>query len=311
MKTDKESGAIRLMEALNAASEELLERSERAGKKRQDKKETNIRLFVHKYAKACAACLCLAVLGAAYFGMTQMRMGSAENSNSKSAGSENGYGSADQMEEMAREEIGDQAPAQIPNQADGGIWLEGAAPVFAEPQWLDTESLMDSAVAAGKTEAGSAEELRQEAEAAPEENLIKESASAGVPEAGEAEMTVGNPAANDALTGAELAAAAAVPSGYDLIRAEGSLYCEWSDGEHSLWLKLTKTELTADLRFDTEIPVYTVQQEWRELLPAADESGCLQFALLYENGMLAEYCGALERDEIILLMESLAGISLP
>ena len=32
MKTDKESGAIRLMEAFGAASEELLERSEKAGR---------------------------------------------------------------------------------------------------------------------------------------------------------------------------------------------------------------------------------------------------------------------------------------
>ncbi len=180
---------------------------------------------------------------------------------------------------------------------------------------MDIESLKKVATAAGKAEADGPEEVRQETvrqetETVPAENLVKENMSAEVSADGEADMTEGEPAANDVLTGEELAAAA-VPAGYDLIRAEGSLYYEWSDGEHSLWLKLTETELTADLRFDAEPPVYTVQQEWKELIPSTDGSGYLQFALLYENGMLAEYCGALERDEVILLMESLAEIDFP
>lgn len=314
MNTEKESGAIRLMEALNAASEELLERSEKAGRAESGEKKAGIRLFVQKYAKACAACLCLAVLGAAYFGISQMRMGSAGDANTKNAGSGDGYSGAAQMGEMVQEEIGDQAPAQISDQAQGEGWSESAEPVFAEPEWLDIESLKKVATAAGKAEADGPEEVRQETvrqetETVPAENLVKGNMSTEIPEAGETDTTEGRPAANDVLTGEELAAA--VPAGYDLISAEGSLYYEWFDGEHSLWLKLTETELTTDLRFDAEPPVYTVQQEWKELIPSADGSGYLQFALLYENGMLAEYCGALERDEVILLMESLAEIDFP
>lgn len=296
MKTDKESGAIRLMEALGAVSEELLERSEKAGSAESGGKKAGIRLFVQKYAKACAACLCLAVLGAAYFGISQMRMGFAGGADTKSAGSGDGYnGSAAKTEEMvqegmAQEGIENQAPMQIPNQAEDVGLSDGAEPVFAEPVWLDVESLQEIATAnkaeAGRQEADSQDVRRQEMEAenTPTENFIKENASAAVP---------------------------AVPAGYDLIRAEGSLYYEWSDGEHGLWLKLTRTELTADLRFDVEPPVYTVQQDWKELIPPADGSEYLQFALLYENGMLAEYCGALEQDEIVLLMESLSEIDLP
>ncbi len=309
MNTEKESGAIRLMEALNAASEELLERSEKAGRAESGEKKAGIRLFVQKYAKACAACLCLAVLGAAYFGISQMRMGSAGDANTKNAGIEEGYNGAAQMGEMVQEEIGDQEPEQIPDQAQDGGWWESAEPVFAEPEWLDIESLKKVATAADNAEANGPEEVRQEKETVPVEGLVQGNMSTEIPEAGETDTTEGRPAANDVLTGEELAAA--VPAGYDLISAEGSLYYEWFDGEHSLWLKLTETELTTDLRFDAEPPVYTVQQEWKELIPSADGSGYLQFALLYENGMLAEYCGALERDEVILLMESLAEIDFP
>lgn len=309
MNTEKESGAIRLIEALNAASEELLERSEKAGRAESGEKKAGIRLFVQKYAKACAACLCLAVLGAAYYGISQMRMGSAGDANTKNAGIEEGYNGAAQMGEMVQEEIGDQEPVQIPDRAQDGGWSESAKPVFAEPEWLDIESLKKVATAAGNAEANGPEEVRQETETVPVEGLVKENMSTEIPEAGETDTTEGRPAANDALTGEELSAA--VPAGYDLISAEGSLYYEWFDGEHSLWLKLTETELTTDLRFDAEPPVYTVQQEWKELIPSADGSGYLQFALLYENGMLAEYCGALERDEVILLMESLAEIDFP
>ena len=263
MNTEKESGAIRLMEALNAASEELLERSEKAGRAESGEKKAGIRLFVQKYAKACAACLCLAVLGAAYFGISQMRMGSAGDANTKNAGIEEGYNGAAQMGEMVQEEIGDQ---------------ESAEPVFAEPEWLDIESLKRVATAAGNAEANGPEEVRQEKETVPVEGLVQGNMSTEIPEAGETDTTEGRPAANDVLTGEELAAA--VPAGYDLISAEGSLYYEWFDGEHSLWLKLTETELTTDLRFDAEPPVYTVQQEWKELIPSADGSGYLQFALL-------------------------------
>lgn len=292
MKTDKESGAVRLLEALNGVSEELLERSERAGMSEKGKRNTGIRFFAHKYAKACAACLCLAVLGAAYFGISQIRMGSAGDAGTKSGGAADNYNNAGRMEEMLEE------GNQVPEQADTeGTGYDGAESALAEPEWLDVDSLEEIASAAGQTNG---------------ENFNKENASPEMqggcePEAAPEEER----ALQEALTEEEPATAAVVPAGYVLIKAEGSSYYEWSDGEHNLQLKLTGTDLTADLRFDAEPPVYTVQEEWRELLPAAGENGYRQFALLYEDGVLAEYYGALERDEIILLMESLAEIHLP
>lgn len=304
MKTDKESGAIRLMEALNAASEELLERSEKAGVVKNSKKNTGIRFFVQKYAKACAACICLAVLGAAYFGISQMRMGSADKAEMKSGGAGDDFNNAGRMEEMLSEGAENQEPEQAD---DGGTVFDSAAPVFTEPEWLDVGGLEAMAeadrLAGGKAESGGTEEVRQETESLPQENHSEEKASSGTVER--------MPSLEDALTVEALTAAAEVPAGYGLLKAEGGLYCEWSDGEHSLWLKLTRTELTTDLRFCTEPPVYTVEEEWEELIPPADGNGYLQFALLYENGILAEYCGALEREEIIILMESLSEIRLP
>ena len=41
------------------------------------------------------------------------------------------------------------------------------------------------------------------------------------------------------------------------------------------------------------------------MLPDAGDNGVVRFALLYENGMLAEYYGVLEKDEIVMLLESL------
>ena len=109
----------------------------------------------------------------------------------------------------------------------------------------------------------------------------------------------------------EPGADADVPIRYSPVETEAgsgeqdSLLYEWSDGEQSLWLRITQTDLTVDLRFDAKPPVYTVQEDWRELIPDAGADGYVQFALLYDNGMLAEYCGALDREEIIRLMESL------
>lgn len=313
MKTDKESGAIRLMEALSAASEELLERSEKAGAVKSSKKNTGTRFFVQKYAKACAACICLAVLGAAYFGVSHMRMGSAGEAGMKSGGAGDDYNNEGRIEEMMSEGVANQEPELAD---DGGTVFDGAASAFAEPEWLDVDGLEAMAeadgLASGKAESGGTEEVRQEAETLPQENHSKENASSGAAEGSEPEAAVEKaPSLEDALTVEALTAVAAVPAGYGLIKAEGGLYCEWSDGEHSLWLKLTRTELTTDLRFCAEPPVYTVEEEWEELIPPADGNEYLQFALLYENGILAEYCGALEREEIIILMESLSEIRLP
>ena len=80
---------------------------------------------------------------------------------------------------------------------------------------------------------------------------------------------------------------------------------EWSDGEHGLWLRFTQTELTTDVCFDAEPPVYTVEEDWRELITEKEDGERQRLALLYEDGMLVEYSGYLTSEELIALFESL------
>ena len=80
---------------------------------------------------------------------------------------------------------------------------------------------------------------------------------------------------------------------------------EWSDGEHGLWLRFTQTELTTDMRFDVEPPVYTVEEDWRERIAEKENGERQQLALLCEDGLLVEYSGCLTKEELIALLESL------
>lgn len=306
MKKDKELGAIRVMEALSAIDEELLERSGKTSA--QGKDSGKIRRFVRKYAAACAACFCLAVLGAAYFGMSRLRMESASDG---SKGMNLSGGSAGQNME-AMEEAAGNAPDGIQEEPEMQENAEGcapaddvAAPVRLEPEWLDVEQLaarpeevggQESAEAGNKYTNEHTKEYTQELGGQQRAEQDTDPDAAAVPEAAEQ---------------GEFSANTAVPERYSPVETgtyggdRGSMVYEWSDGEYSLWLKVTQTELTADLRFDADTHVYTVQQEWAELIPDAGADGYVQFALLYENGMLVEYCGALEREETVRLLEAL------
>ena len=59
------------------------------------------------------------------------------------------------------------------------------------------------------------------------------------------------------------------------------------------------------MRFDAEPPVYTVEEDWRELITKRQAGERQQLALLYEDGLLVEYSGSLTKEELITLLESL------
>lgn len=299
MKTDKELGALRVMEALSAVDEELLERCEESG-------ADAVHRFVQRYAKACAACLCLAVLGAAYLCMSQMHM--IGNKSGEQHAEMNGVGAADYSGQMTGEAEGAAPMDMAENVAEeakagtaDGFSFNFEPPAEGEPEWLDVESLMAQQYDKAKQETTEEEEANEHPLSSRFETAQEQQDSDSEPE--------NYIQANDIL-----AAGAEVPEDYSPVetetengkseRQDSRLY-EWSDGEHSLWLRITQTELTADMRINAESPVYTVQEEWRDLIPDAGADGYVQFALLYENGMLAEYRGVLEREEIIRLMESL------
>lgn len=296
MKTDKELGAMRVIEALSAVDEELLERSGKTAENR--KNSMNVRRFVKKYTAACAACLCLMLLGAAYFGVSRIRMGSASES-SKGMNMNGGAAFQDtDTDGAAPEEVPEGAEAE----AAGNAFSDEGMSVLAEPEWLDVEQL--AALPAAVQETAETETIREDLREENEKNNELQQSADKSADADNAAVQ-GTPAI-------EPGAEAAVPERYSPVEMgigsgdQGSLLYEWTDGEHGLWLRITQTELTVNLRFDMEPPVYTVQEEWRDMIPDAGADGYVQFALLYENGMLAEYRGTLERAEIIELLESLA-----
>lgn len=294
MKTDKELGAIRVMEALSAVDEELLERSGKTAV--ESKNRMTVRRFVQRYAVACAACLCLMVLGAAYFGMSQMRMGSAEDSKGMSMNSGGTGNNSGLRDEAPQNAMPQEVPEYAAEGAAGNSIFDYGTSAPMEPEWLDVEHLAVLPDATVAREPAAAEKDNTRAETVNENDRVQS-----------ADKSSGSDGAVMQST-----PEAAVPERYSPVEPEAgsgeqdSLLYEWSDGEKSLWLRITQTELTVDLRFDAQPPVYTVQEEWKELIPDTGADGYIQFALLYDNGMLAEYCGALEREEIINLMESLA-----
>lgn len=310
MSTDKEQKAFRVMEALSAADEELLERCERSGAPAEKGKKGNrgkIYLFVRRHGRSCAACLCLLLIGAAYFGLTRTR---GQNFG------DNG-GSSDNMmspENALQEQEAEYADGGIELSAEGGYKADepmeeaaGEACPSEAPEWLDIDQLAGASAVTVQNQY-----TTERAEEDRADDDLRDS-SGSTPVYQQKKMTE---------TAERIASEARVPEDYARVSEDYSsvkqdeevsgeeqsapdgFLLEWSDGVHTLWLKMTQTELTADMRFDTVPPVYTVREEWRDLIPQADEEGLVQFALLREDGVLVEYRGVLDREEIIALLES-------
>lgn len=290
MSMDKVQGALRVMEALSAVDDELLERSKRATVRRKPDwaKSGDLRRFAQRYGGLCAACLCLLVLGTAYYGLTQIRMGSAsERKDSSSIDNMSGEAAAQEAKEPepafdVGENIADEFQ-MVENEGAGDGALEA---MFDEtPQWLDIDALAAQQEKSGQEADRLMDEVRPIGEAQPaetEQEMKQMSQSFWLPD--------GYRQAEDSGSGSP--------------ETETSRLFHWTDGTYALWLRLTETDLSADLRYESEPPVYTVQEEWIDLIPEAGADGYVQFALLYEDGLLAEYRGALTREEIQALLRS-------
>ncbi|MCM1192182.1 MAG: hypothetical protein NC123_03595 [Butyrivibrio sp.] len=311
MRTEKEHGAMRVMEALSAVDQELLERSGKNAEKVGNK--IKVRRFVRRYGAACAACICLLVTGAAFYSLSRMRMGNAGGAAKYTREMNTNGGAGDNAAPMAADVRDGGEPVEMAAgaaDAPGDSLFDGEEAAWAEPEWLDVERLAAlpgkmQQESATSPEAAASESVAAEAEPGRDHEL-QESAR-------ESEGSDGS-AAQDKLKKDLAGIRAAVPGEYSPVETEAaggatenqdSRVYAWRDGEHSLWLRVTPTELTADLRFDEEPPLYTVQEAWQDLIPDAGADGYVQFGLLYENGMLVEYRGVLEREEIIRLLEAL------
>lgn len=285
--------AMKLMQALSGVDEELLARTE------ERKPGNKIVRFMNRYGKGCAACLCLIAAGAAFFAMHRVKTDNTTGSTMELAQNMQ----ADMTTSSAADEA---APAEIEDEETAGEEIAGAVDSYVDageaPAWLDIEAL-----------------ARQAERSAEQDETEKYSGvqNSGVPECEKAEGTAGEGNAADSIQQGSTEALRQsrktepqVPDSYSYIEEtlseDGeSRTVEWSDGEHGLWLQFTQTEMTTDMRFDAEPPVYTVAEDWRELITEKEEGERQRLALLYEGGLLVEYNGYLTRDELIDLLESL------
>lgn len=287
--------AMKLMQALSGVDEELLERSE------ERKTGHKIVRFMNRYGKGCAACLCLIVAGAAFFSMRGVKT------------------------DNTTESIMEMAPGLQANMTAGGT-EDGAAGEAAELECAETAKdelaeTMNSGMDAGEAPAWlDIEELVQQAKHSAEQDETEKYSGAqnnGALETEKAEGTAGVESTTEDIqqnATEELRqsrkVAPLVPDSYSYIEETlsengESRTVEWSDGEHGLWLRFTQTELTTDVCFDAEPPVYTVEEDWRELIAEKEDGERQRLALLYEDGMLVEYSGYLTSEELIALFESL------
>lgn len=290
----KSEKAMKLMQALSGVDEELLARTE------ERKPGNKLVRFMNRYGKECAACLCLIAAGAAFFAMHRVKTDNTTGSTMELAQNMQ----ADMTTSSAADEA---APAEIEDEETAGEELAGTVNGYVvdageTPEWLDIETLARQAKR-------SAEQDETEKYSGTQNNGTPESEKAGG--AADVESTAGaiQQGSTEAL-GQSRKTEPQVPDSYSYIEEtlseDGeSRTVEWSDGEHALWLRFTQTEMTTDVCFDAEPPVYTVAEDWWELITEKEDGERQRLALLYEDGLLVEYSGYLTREELIDLLESL------
>lgn len=250
----KRERALRIMEALSGVDEELLERSGREngataqnGEKTENRKEgAKIYRFVHRHGKLLAACLCLAILGTAFWGLQRLEgfpYGSSKTTEAFTMDSAVDNCVPETAEEMAVAE------------EDKSVQNSGANIPDEEISWQDAREL--------------------------------EGLGAYIPSKLPAEYR-------------EEYACKGTDSGRTV-----RLTLRWSNGKQDLQLGISEADWNEEIRFDAEPPVFTAEEDWKNLLPEPDEDGCRQFGLLLESGILVEYRGYLEKEEILEMFESI------
>lgn len=286
-KPEREENALRIMRALSGVDEELLARSEgmdgapETKEKKQGGNRKPVR-FMNRHGRALAACLCLAVLGAAYLVM-EFRQGNERSDGAYIA--DNGMYEAGVQDKTNaayenREEAGDMSP--------GEMWeAEDSVAVNQTDGLGATATAGDRLNDALNKPVQAAEELKQNQQKLSfEEAKACETLGAYIPET--------------------------IPAGCDFVEATyeksapGSrLVLIWSDGRHLVWVKLSQTLFVKpeEAAAQTDIAVYSGSGDWEKIFWQPEESGRLQFAILYEDGVLAEYEGYLGKDDVLKMFD--------
>lgn len=277
---------MRMMEALSGVDEELLEQCERAGKggvRRRGYEK------VFRCGSLCAACLC------ALLAVGVLRGQFPPGGDAVDGGRQNEAAENPALMPAGRPESG---------KADAGGAAEGFS-ADREPEWIDLAELSRKA---GDYESERTEKQKQEASVEMTEKAPGEAEADTVGEMKEPVQELlpeeWRMACAQSVLGQYVPRE--LPSGYSRQQALGStleegrenLLLSCSDGEHMLWLNLTETELDPEAEYAWDPPVFGAGGDWRERIPAPGEDGGRRFAVLYEDGVLAEYVGWLTEEEI-------------
>lgn len=289
---EREENAFRIMRALSGVDEELLARSEGmdAAAETKDKKQGGNRKivsFVNRHGRALAACLCLAVLGAAYFALELRRENEAQDGSGSGASyiyiknpamnEAEAQGKPNQVYEDG-EEANDMAP--------GEMWDAEGSVVGGQTNGFGDTATAEDQYKDGLNEQVQAARPESRQELSLEEARECETLGAYVPKT--------------------------IPAGCDFVKAiyEGqdpgsSLILTWSDEGHLFRIRLSQTLFAEpeEAAAEIDIAVYSATEDWEKTFWQPEKSGRLQFAVLYEDGVLAEYKGYLGKEDILKMFE--------
>lgn len=287
---EREENALRIMRALSGVDEELLARSEGmdgASETKERKQDGNRKIvrFMNRHGRALAACLCLAVLGAAYLAV-EFRQ---KNEGSYGSRSDGAYIAGNGMYEAEMQDKQNVAYADW-EEEDGvspeEMWDAEDSMVGNQTNNLGVTSTAGDQNNDGLNKPVQAAEGQKREELSLEEAKECETLGAYIPET--------------------------IPAGSDFVKAtyekpaSGSrLVLTWSDGRRLFRVKLSQTLFAEpeEAAAESDFAVYSAVGDWEETFWQPEKSGRLQFAVLYEDGVLAEYEGYLGREDILKMFD--------
>lgn len=286
---NREEQAFRILEALSGADGELLERSEGTS---GAKGVARLYRFAHKYGRACAACFCLLVLGAAFWAVNAVSSKQAADYSGNTAAQTESLMEAPQTAGAAAADGAvEAAEAETARAGETGAEEGADAGKPAEDLTQAVNSLQgQGAPAAENAETASAEQAAEEVQKQEAPELSWEEAyqlepfGKYIPES--------------------------LPEGYGPqtavcgVTEEGgnSLTLTWGNGEKTFTLRLAETD---GAPAETGQPVYSAGGDWKKEIPEAAADGFVSFCLLFPDGVLAEYEGCLTEEELVSLLEGI------
>lgn len=286
-KPEREENALRIMRALSGVDEELLARSggmDGASETKERKRGRNGKIvhFINRHGRALAACLCLAVLGAAYLAVEIQR----GNGKDDGSGSGRAYIADNGMYKAEKQDTQNMACENLEN-------VDGVPP---EVTWDAENSTAGNHTNNMET---------ADAEADQYHDALSQPAQVVVGEQEGEELSL-EEAKECGTLGAYVPET--IPAGCDFVKAtygetaSGSrLVLTWSDGGRLFWIKLSQTLFAEpeEAAAGGDIAVYSAAGDWEETFWQPEKGGRLRFAVLYEDGVLEEYEGYLGKEDIL------------